>query len=74
MKPHKLYNPAIQRLYQCVRKRAYEPGSELPPLDPNIAKILDPMPELFTKHEAEINRLKELFPLLKTGTHPFFQQ
>jgi ATP-dependent DNA helicase 2 subunit 2 len=52
LKPKYTYNPALQRLYQCVQERALHPSNELPALDPLISAYLRPEETLHTQPQA----------------------
>lgn len=41
-KPSKLFNPALQRFYQCVERRALNPYADIEALDPVIQAYINP--------------------------------
>jgi hypothetical protein len=65
-KPNRLFNPAYQRLSQCVLHRFLHPGdAELPPIDPQILDEIVPPPALISQLEQSslLGQLKSAFPL-----------
>ncbi|XP_065070753.1 X-ray repair cross-complementing protein 5-like [Rhopilema esculentum] len=63
-KPKNTLNPFIQRLCDCVQKRALNPTDEtLPPLAEPIKKSIEPLPRQGASCRPTIDKIKELFPL-----------
>ncbi|KAJ3064776.1 X-ray repair cross-complementing protein 5, partial [Quaeritorhiza haematococci] len=69
--PHEAYkirdvfNPAYQRLYQCIAVRALNPKAPLPEVDPRVVAGISPLPELMEKSKEPAERLKEAFKIEK---------
>lgn len=65
LKPKNTYNPVLQHFYQCVQKRALDKEAALPPLDPAIAKYLNPDGALFAKAKQALEDFEQKFPVTK---------
>ncbi|XP_065898118.1 X-ray repair cross-complementing protein 5-like [Dysidea avara] len=65
LKPKMLFNPLILRTFQCIQHRALNPGTTLPKLDPLIDNYLRPNEAIVANCTDQIQRLKDLFPLVK---------
>ncbi|KAJ3108090.1 X-ray repair cross-complementing protein 5 [Phlyctochytrium planicorne] len=64
-----LFNPAYQRIYQCMAYRALNPDdTELPPLDPRFVASVLPLPDLVEKAKPAIEAVKEAFKIEKVDT------
>ncbi|KAI9101648.1 SPOC like C-terminal domain-containing protein [Phlyctochytrium arcticum] len=65
-RPKDVFNPAWQRLYQCIADRAIHPEKkELPPVDPKISACIDPIWEMLEKAKAPAKKLAEAFVISK---------
>eukprot|EP00742_Colponemidia_sp_Colp-10_P004962 GILJ01005302.1.p1 GENE.GILJ01005302.1~~GILJ01005302.1.p1 ORF type:complete len:723 (-),score=144.13 GILJ01005302.1:98-2182(-) len=67
LKPKMVFNPVLQRFYQCIQNKALHPDQPLPPLDPNIAEYLMPDATLLKKAEKELRDFASQFTLTKGG-------
>jgi ATP-dependent DNA helicase 2 subunit 2 len=56
-KPKLMYNPLLQRLYQCIRHRSMYPDQLLPDLDPLIASYLQPPTDVATQSVGPLQRI-----------------
>ena len=46
LQPKRMMNPLTQRVFQCISSRALSPSSILPDMDPGLAQLLEPRPQL----------------------------
>ncbi|RKO92843.1 SPOC like C-terminal domain-containing protein, partial [Blyttiomyces helicus] len=61
-----IFNPAIQRFYQCVAHRAIYPDDpNMPPMNPQIRALIDPLPDLVEKVRDAAKGLKNAFKVEK---------
>ncbi|KAI8852129.1 hypothetical protein BC829DRAFT_414707 [Chytridium lagenaria] len=68
-KPTDVFNPAYQRMYQCMAFRAMNPDSnELPPMDPRFIAGILPLPDLIEKAQPHLTAVKEAFKIEKVDT------
>jgi len=65
LKPRRTHNPALQRFYQVVQHKALFPQRPLPPVDPAVARILEPNAALFARAEPFLQEFQRLFKLEK---------
>lgn len=71
-KPKDIFNPAWQRLYQCIAHRAIHPdASDLPPINPQILACIEPLPDVVKKAEEAAAKLAKCFTITKgvVGMH-----
>ncbi|KAI8827210.1 SPOC like C-terminal domain-containing protein [Fimicolochytrium jonesii] len=66
-RPKDVFNPAWQRLYQCIAHRAIHPTEGLPPADPQILACLEPLQELAEPSKAAAAKLAESFKITKVA-------
>ncbi|KAJ3154968.1 X-ray repair cross-complementing protein 5 [Geranomyces michiganensis] len=60
-----VFNPSIQRLYQCLAHRAIHPNAPLPPVNPDITACINPIADLMKKAAPAVEKLKESFSIRK---------
>ncbi|EDQ84944.1 uncharacterized protein MONBRDRAFT_29753 [Monosiga brevicollis MX1] len=63
LEPEDTFNPAIQMYNLAVPHRVLHPGDQLPAIDPEIVKFIEPHPYLAKKMAAMTPKLTQLFPL-----------
>ena len=56
-KPKQMFNPVLQRLYQCIRHRSLHPDQLLPDLDPMIADCLQPPADIVRQSTGPLQRI-----------------
>jgi ATP-dependent DNA helicase 2 subunit 2 len=61
--PKYTFNPALQRFYQCVERRALDPSADISELDPNIARYIVPSPSLLRQAAPKLANFKSAFDL-----------
>eukprot|EP00494_Astrolonche_serrata_P031577 UN31846 len=61
LQPKCTYNPVLQRVYQNLEIRALDEQAEIQPLDPVIAKYVNPNKELFDNAADELKDFSEQF-------------
>nr|XP_058950192.1 X-ray repair cross-complementing protein 5-like [Pocillopora verrucosa] len=66
LKCSRTFNPARQRVFQCIQHRALNPDDpSLPDLDPVIASYLEPSTEFKARCAPECMKIKDMFRLEK---------
>jgi len=63
LKPRYTFNPALQRFYQCVERRALDPEAPIDELHPSIQKYILPDPSLMRQAAPKIRAFKQAFQL-----------
>lgn len=61
--PKHTFNPALQRFYQCVERRALDPDADVSELDPSIARYIVPDPSLLRQAAPKLNNFRAAFDL-----------
>ncbi|KAJ3176406.1 X-ray repair cross-complementing protein 5 [Geranomyces variabilis] len=60
-----VFNPSIQRLYQCLAHRAIHPDAQLPPVNPDIMACINPIEKLIPAAAPAAEKVKESFLIRK---------
>ena len=56
-KPKQMFNPVLQRLYQCIRHRSLHPDQLLPDPDPMITDCLQPPTDIVRQSTGPLQRI-----------------
>src|SRR5262245_40655856 len=65
LNPKYTFNPALQRFYQCVERRALDPSAPIGELDPVISKYVEPDKDLMKKAEPAFQAIRQSFKFEK---------
>ncbi|KAI8590134.1 SPOC like C-terminal domain-containing protein [Geranomyces variabilis] len=60
-----VFNPSLQRLFQCLAHRAIHPDAPLPPVNPDITACVNPIEKLVQKAAPAAEKVKESFLIRK---------
>eukprot|EP01105_Mastigella_eilhardi_P010054 TRINITY_DN2353_c0_g1_i3.p1 TRINITY_DN2353_c0_g1~~TRINITY_DN2353_c0_g1_i3.p1 ORF type:complete len:753 (-),score=192.03 TRINITY_DN2353_c0_g1_i3:99-2321(-) len=66
LKPKEVYNPVLQRFYQCVAQRALDPAHPISVVDPAIDKLVKPNERLVSQAAPALEAFAASFPLQKS--------
>lgn len=64
-KPKDCFNPAYQRLYQCIIARLSTPEAAIPEIDPQLIKHIEPIPSLYKRSADCFEQVQKYFKLEK---------